>query len=172
MRQSGNHLVWLRGQAGWLRLDLLPLTRNIPRMVLSPLLTQENVYPTTLCCTLKRDMRVPSFWQLTFTHLCRPLLCIASACKLRRCLVTSKETALTCTTHLRPADCLDHLPLATCLLHVWCMALGVHVIESGLAPIVDRRERCELTLFRLGFNFLRHILPLRRSLVALLFSVG
>src|SRR5258708_25464009 len=63
-------------------------------------------------------------------------------------------------THLRAADRLNRLTLAVCLLFVWFIALGVAITQLGLAYLVDRADRRDLSFFRRGFDWLDRFLEL------------
>lgn len=56
-------------------------------------------------------------------------------------------------THLRHFLRLSRLTLAVCYLYVWLVTLGSQVIKSGQRHLVDRRERRDLSLFRIGWDF-------------------
>ena len=61
-------------------------------------------------------------------------------------------------THLRAADRLNRLTLAVCLLFVWFVALGVAITQLGLAFLIDRNDRRDLSFFRRGFDWLDRVL--------------
>ncbi|MGH8336431.1 MAG: hypothetical protein ACRETL_06340 [Gammaproteobacteria bacterium] len=67
-------------------------------------------------------------------------------------------------THLRHFLRLSRLTLVACLLYLWLMALGEHVLAHGLAAQVDRTDRRDLSIFRLGWDFLedclRRLIPI------------
>ena len=63
-------------------------------------------------------------------------------------------------THLRHFLRLSRLTLAACLLYLWLIALGEHVLVHGLASQVDRTDRRDLSIFRLGWDFLEDSLRL------------
>ncbi len=54
------------------------------------------------------------------------------------------------TTHLRHFLRLSRLTLAVCLVHVWLMHLGQRTIHSGYRQLVDRHDRRDLSIFRIG----------------------
>jgi len=66
-------------------------------------------------------------------------------------------------THLRHFLRLSRLTLAICLLYVWLVLRGQRVIQTGQRAWVDRRERRDLSLFRIGFDFIERCLVLGRS---------
>lgn len=57
-------------------------------------------------------------------------------------------------THLRHIQRLSRLTMAVALVYLWLVALGGHVLTSGLSHEVDRTDRRDLSLFRLGWDWL------------------
>ncbi len=57
-------------------------------------------------------------------------------------------------THLRHFLRLSRLTLAVCLLYLWLVATGEHVLNAGLSSVVDRSDRRDLSIFRLGWDFI------------------
>jgi len=64
------------------------------------------------------------------------------------------------TTHLRHPDRLSRLVLALALLYIWLVLYGVRVIRAGWRTWVDRRERRDLSLFRIGQDVLQRCFTL------------
>lgn len=64
------------------------------------------------------------------------------------------------TTHLRHPDRLSRLVLALALLYVWLVFYGERVIRAGWRPWVDRRERRDLSIFRIGLDVLQRCFTL------------
>ena len=62
-------------------------------------------------------------------------------------------------THLRSFLRLSRLTLAVVLLYVWLLAFGAKVIKNGQRCLVDRNERRDYRLFRLGCNRVERSLP-------------
>ena len=62
--------------------------------------------------------------------------------------------------HLRHFLRLSRLTLAVSLLYVWLVALGEHLIVHHLTALVDRADRRDLSIFRLGWDFLDRCLTL------------
>ena len=61
-------------------------------------------------------------------------------------------------THLQHILRLTRLVLAVALLYLWLMAYGVEVVKRGLRRLVDRNDRRDYSLFRLGCNMLERCL--------------
>jgi hypothetical protein len=64
------------------------------------------------------------------------------------------------------ASCLRHflrlsrLTLAVCLLYLWLVATGEHVMAINLNDEVDRTDRRDLSIFRIGWDFIERRLAL------------
>jgi hypothetical protein len=61
-------------------------------------------------------------------------------------------------THLRHRDRLSRLTFAVCLLYVWLMLFGDRVIKAGFRHWVDRHDRRDLSVFRIGLDLLEFCL--------------
>lgn len=57
---------------------------------------------------------------------------------------------------------LSRLTLAVCLLYVWLLQIGQRVVHAGQRFWVDRRDRRDLSLFRIGHDFVERCLILDR----------
>jgi hypothetical protein len=55
---------------------------------------------------------------------------------------------------------LSRLTLAVCLLYLWLVAFAEHVITHRLTDDIERTDRRDLSLFRLGWDFLERRLAL------------
>ena len=62
--------------------------------------------------------------------------------------------------HLRHFLRLSRLTLAVCLLYLWLVAMAEHVITTHQTHEVDRTDRRDLSLFRLGWDFVERRLAL------------
>lgn len=60
--------------------------------------------------------------------------------------------------HLSDPARLSRLLLAACLAYVWMILQGLQVIANNNAAWIDRTERLDKSLFRLGMDWLRHCL--------------
>ena len=57
-------------------------------------------------------------------------------------------------THLRRFGRLSRLTLAVAMLYVWLVVYGAEVVKRGQRCLVDRSDRRDHSLFRLGYNML------------------
>jgi Transposase DDE domain len=67
-------------------------------------------------------------------------------------------------THLRHPDRLSRLVLALALLYIWLVLWGDDLIKAGCRAWVDRHDRRDLSLFRIGLDTLHRCLTLARKL--------
>ena len=59
---------------------------------------------------------------------------------------------------------LDRLMLVVSLVYLWLVAIGEHVLHYRLTDEIDRHDRRDLSIFRLGWDFLERRLALNDSL--------
>ena len=60
--------------------------------------------------------------------------------------------------HLAHPERIARLLVATCLAYLWMIYLGVNVIQRGCTDRIDRADRRDKSLFRLGRDWLDHLL--------------
>lgn len=174
LRQSGKLLVQRAGQTAWQRLD--SLVEQPGQQVWAPevCLTRRWTVPTQVLAYWGHGENTP--WLLA-TNL--PDARSARQAYARRMWIEEMfgdwkghgwdiET-----THLRHLDRLSRLVLALCLLYVWLVLYGARIIKAGWRAWVDRRERRDLSIFRIGLDVLQRCIALDQSLpVALPSLVG
>ncbi len=66
-------------------------------------------------------------------------------------------------THLRSCARLSRLVFLVALLYLWLVTRGSQVIKSGNRHLVDRRDRRDLSIFRIGLYFIDRLLAHGRS---------
>lgn len=54
--------------------------------------------------------------------------------------------------------CKECLIMAACIGYIWVVLLGQHAINKGLNRVFHRTERCDLSLFQLGFKYIEYVL--------------
>jgi hypothetical protein len=60
--------------------------------------------------------------------------------------------------HLEDCQRLSRLLIASCLAYIWLVYLGSLCKTDGWQSIIHRKNRCDLSLFQLGFRLLEHFL--------------
>jgi len=166
LRQPGDNLVMLRGTGRWQRMDVLhpalfALLKGQPVWIGRLLLTQSSPYSTRLVLYWQKGEKKP--W-----YLATNLLDSRQALRLYRRRMWIEEMFGDMkkhgfdleASHLRHFLRLSRLTLAVCLLYLWLVALAEHVLTAGLTAEIDRSDRHDLSLFRLGWDFLERRLAL------------
>ncbi|MHB8750509.1 MAG: transposase family protein, partial [Aggregatilineales bacterium] len=124
-------------------------------------LTRDSAYPTHLVILWKSTFKEP--WLLATNVTC-PALALhlyGRRMWIEEMFGDMKNNGFDLeATHLRAVDRLNRLTLAVCLLFVWFIALGVAITQLGLASLIDRADRRDLSFFRRGFDWLDRCLAL------------
>ena len=60
--------------------------------------------------------------------------------------------------HLSDPIRVSRLLIAACLAYIWMICFGLFVIAQGKTALIDRTERVDKSLFRLGLDWLKHVL--------------
>lgn len=166
LRQPGDHLVMLRGTGRWQRIDVLhpglfALLKGQPIWIGRLLLTKASPYPTRLVLYWQKGEKKP--WYLA-TNLLDPrqvLRLYRRRMWIEEMFGDLKKHGFDLeASHLRHFLRLSRLTLAVCLLYLWLVALAEHVLTSGLTAEIDRSDRQDLSIFRLGWDFLERRLVL------------
>lgn len=70
--------------------------------------------------------------------------------------------------HIRDDKKLDRLTLAVVFIYLWLVAFGSKVIKRGLRYLVDRRDRRDLSIYRIGFDMVERLIANKQSLTIFL----
>jgi len=60
--------------------------------------------------------------------------------------------------HLSDPVRVSRLLIAACLAYIWMICFGLFVIAQGKTGLIDRTDRVDKSLFRLGLDWLKHML--------------
>lgn len=63
--------------------------------------------------------------------------------------------------HLADPARLSRLLIAACLAYIWMITQGLQVIAEGLSSLIDRTDRTDKSLFRLGLDWIKYALKRR-----------
>jgi len=159
--EAGRYQVWPHGASEWVRIDRLPLCPGESRWLGRVVLTAASPFPTHLVLHWHIGHKQPWF-------LATNLLCPHAAVRLYACRMWIEEMFGDFkrhgfdleNTHLRHFLRLSRLTLVVCLLYLWLLTLGEYTIHNGLSALVDRTDRRDLSIFRLGWDFLEDCLRL------------
>jgi hypothetical protein len=154
-------LIWPKGAPTWQRLDSLALVSHIARYLPQTLLTAENAYPTHLVAYWEAGQRHAWFLATNLSTAHSTLSLYRRRMSIEQLFGDLKANGFDLeATRLRAPDRLNRLTFAVCLLYVWFIALAEQLTKRGETALVDRADRRDLSLFRLGFDFLDRCLTL------------
>jgi len=155
LRQKGRTLYQQAHETDWKRIDSISVTRGQCLWLGSVKLTQDQACPTHLVVYWKLGEKAP--W-----YLATACLSGLPAIRLYKRRVWIEEMFGDMKGHgfdlelsrLRATDRLSRLTLAVCILYVWLVTMGEYVIQQTLYAEIDRTNRRDLSIFRLGWDWL------------------
>jgi hypothetical protein len=158
LRQNGRYLLRQKGRRDFQRLDSLVSKPGQTQWLEACQLTAKYAYTVNLLAYWKPGEKDP--WLLATN-----LACSKATRKAYRRRMWIEETFGDLksngfdleSTHLRHFLRLSRLTLAVVLLYVWLVAFGSRVIKSGQRYLVDRRDRRDYSLFRIGRNMVERL---------------
>lgn len=160
LRQVGRQMAWWQGNGRWQRVDSFldePGCRRLRWIVL----THSREQLTHLVAFWRKSE--PEAW-----FLATNLSSLRAAVRLyrRRMWIETLFADLKrqgfdlASSHLRSTQRLDRLTLLVALLYLWLMLVARAVECAHFVDLVDRHDRRDLSLFRLGWDFVERCLSL------------
>lgn len=155
LRQKCNTLIMQGHDGQWHRLDSFPLKRGEMRWLGKVLLTKASPYVTQMVLYWKTGEKEP--WFLATNQLSGQ-----PAVRLYTRRMWIEEMFGDMKGHgfdlelsrLRTPERLSRLTLVVCVLYVWLVTMGEFVLKEGFQTEVDRKDRRDLSIFRLGWDWL------------------
>lgn len=166
LRQPGDNLVMLHGTGRGQRIDALypvwfTLLKGQPIWIGRLLLTKSSPYPTRLVLYWQKGEKKPWYLATNLLDARQVLRRYRRRMWIEEMFGDMKKHGFDLeASHLRHFLRLSRLTLAVCLLSLWLVALAEHVLTAGLTAEIDRSDRQDLSLFRLGWDFLERRLAL------------
>lgn len=159
LRQQPNWLVQSQPTAPWQRLDTL-LTKAGQRLWLpAARLTQKYAYQVNVLAYWQPGEKNPWLLATNLPTTRAALLAYRRRMWIEEMFGDFKRHGFDLeATHLRHFLRLSRLTLAVCLLYVWLVAFGSRVIKRGQRHLVDRTDRRDFSIFRIGYNMLERCL--------------
>lgn len=164
LRQPRNTRVQLKAQGDWVLLSSLITSPGQRAWYPALRFTQKWGFLTNLLIAWDVDETEP--WLLT-TNL--PALPLVLQAYRRRMWLEETFGDLKGhgfdleATHLRHFLRLSRLTLAVSFLYVWLVLSGARVIKFGLRHLIDRKDRRDLSLFRIGRDFIERRLHMQQT---------
>ena len=159
LRQQGRHLLRAAGSESWQRCDEIVTRPGQSCWLTQVTLTQKHAYPTNFLAYWKQGQKDP--WLLATN-----LSTAHDTKKLYRTRMWLDETFGDFKKHgfdleasrLQHIMRLSRLTLAVVLLYFWLITFGAQTIKNSKRRLVDRNDRRDLSLFRIGFDMFERCL--------------
>lgn len=170
LRQAGHQLVMLKGETCWQRFDSVTVPMGEWCFLPHSVLTQASAYPTHLLVFWAYGEDNPWFIATNLPSASTTIRRYRLRMWIEEMFGDMKRHGFDLeTSHLRYFLRLSRLTLAVCLLYVWLTATGEHLLRTCQAHLVDRRDRQDLSIFRLGLDFVCRCMALDDPLPTRLF---
>jgi hypothetical protein len=161
LRQSGHYLFMPKGTGAWQRLATYPLQQGDQVWFGNVVLTKTSAQPSHLVLHWAKSEKDP--WFLATNQLCpqATLRLYRRRMWIEEMFGDMKGHGFDLeSSHLRHFLRLSRLTLAVCLLYLWLIAMAEHVVMTGQTREIDRSDRRDLSIFRLGWDFIERRLAL------------
>ena len=159
LRQSGHNLVMTRQSSVFQPLESLITHMGEWLWMPSVVLTQANAYPTNLMlCWMRGDKR-PWLLATNLTHPPAVLRLYAHRMWIEELFGDLKGHGFDLeSSHLGSFLHLSRLTLTVALLYVWLVTEGAQTLIQGRSAQLDRADRRDLSIFRLGLESIEQAL--------------
>jgi len=159
LRQKGDTQVRLNNQDEWVRFDSLVTRGASPRWLPDALLTQKHAHSVHLLTWWKAGEKEPWLLATNLPSLREALRVYKRRMWIEEMFGDFKKHGFDLeSSHLRHFLRLSRLTLLVAFLYLWLVAFGSQVIKRGLRPLVDRPDRRDLSIFRIGLGMLERLL--------------
>jgi hypothetical protein len=159
LRQKGSDLVKAEGARCWKSFDSLIQKAGQMVWMTGMQLTRLHAYPTNLLAYWKEGEKEPWFLAASLPAHRSALRAYERRMWIEEMFGDMKENGFDLeSTRLREVVKLSRLTLAVVLLYVDLIALGARAIKAGQRRLVDRADRRDLSVFRIGlYSRERHL---------------
>lgn len=163
LRQKGNHQVRLSDQETWQRFDEL-VDRGESHWFADARLTKEHAHETNLVAHWEKGEKEPWLLATNRTSKRVSLQAYRKRAWIEEMFGDFKKHGFDLeSTHLRHFLRLSRLTLAVVLIYLWLVSFGSSIIKRGLRRLVDRNDRRDLSIFRIGYDSVKRRLNNQRS---------
>ena len=173
LRQKGSDLVKAEGARCWKSFDSLIQKAGQLIWKTGMQLTRLHAYPTNLLAYWKEGEKEAWLLATNFTAHRGALRAYERRMWIEEMFGDMKENGFDLeSTRLREVEKLSRLTLAVVLVYVDLIALGARAIKAGLRRLVDRADRRDLSIFRIGlYSRERHLTNSTRFEISLHLSL-
>jgi hypothetical protein len=159
LRQKGSHLYRQNSSEEWQRIDTLVTKPGECRWLTGVELTKEHQYLCNFLAYWKRGEKEPWLIATNFSAARETVQHYQRRMWIEEMFGDMKGNGADLeASRLRHFLRLSRLTLVVSLLYIWTMAFGSSTIKNGKRHLVDRAERRDLSIFRIGHDMLERCL--------------
>ncbi len=159
LRQKGDRSWRKNEEEDWQRLDALVPEPQTKAWVTDSLFTQAHDHRTHLVAIWKKGFKDPWLLTTNLPTMREALLHYSRRAWIENFFGDCKGNGFDLeATRLQTSDRLSRLTLAVVMLIVWLIAFGSAVIKNGQRYLVDRTDRRDLSIFRIGLEMAHRLL--------------
>ncbi|NHZ71620.1 MAG: IS4 family transposase [Aquificales bacterium] len=158
VRTASNTLI--RSEDDWLSLSELDVTQGNIIALFGVAFTQKSAYgPVQAIAWWGRDNDDPLYLVTNLTLAEEACYFYGKRYRIETLFSDKKSRGFNIhKSHLSAPERISNLLMATSLAYMWIIYLGVEVIRQGNRHLIDRTDRRDKSLFRLGLDWLKHLL--------------
>ena len=161
LRQMPRTLIMLKNEDDWRKISSLDVKRGDEICYRKVLLTEKNQITTNLVCVWHKGEKETWFLATNQGSAKMAVFLYKRRMWIEEMFGDMKKHGFNLeVSRLHHAERLSRLMLVVAILYVWLVTLGEHVIQQGLHAAVDRSKNPELSIFRLGWDWLERQLTL------------
>ena len=159
LRQKGRYLLCPAGQESWQRCDEIVTQSGQSRWLTQVSLTQKHAYQINFLAYWKQGEKDPWLLATNLQTAQDAKMLYRTRMWLDEAFGDFKKHGFDLeSTRLRHIIRLSRLTLAVVLLYFWLITFGTQVIKNGKRRLVDRNDRRDLSIFRIGFDMFERCL--------------
>jgi len=164
-RQKGDTLIDQTLHNQWQRFDSLIQSQGQSLWFAQCFLTKKHVYRTNLLAHWKCGEKEPWLLATNFPSRREALRAYRRRMWIEEMFGDFKGHGFNLEdSHLRHFLRLSRLTLAVVLLYIWLVAFGSRTIKNGQRSLVDRADRRDFSIFRIGYNIVERRLANSQTL--------
>lgn len=146
-------------QDHWQRLDELEVWRGLCLSVPDALFTNDAYGPVHVIAWWDSDYRDPIYLVTSFDLTDEACYWYRRRMRIETFFSDQKSRGFRLhKSHISNPERLDRVLIAACLAYIWIIYLGVQAHLQDWVSVIHRTDRCDLSLFQLGFDLLDHLL--------------
>jgi hypothetical protein len=159
LRQKGRIGLTTQETQAWQRLDTLLQQPGQAVWLLDIYLTQRFAFPVNFLAYWQVGEKLPWLLATNLVTQQQTLTAYRRRMWIEEMFADFKQHGFDLeSTHLRHFLRLSRLTLLVALLYLWCVAFGATIIKRGLRYLVDRTDRRDLSIFRIGYDMIQRCL--------------